>query len=674
VVGMKKIKIIAIEKDAVEKYVSNLKLFFSEYAIIDGISLKEQKIVEKVDADIIVVSNQVIFNYVMDLIPNNSQVVYIDIAFYKINIEVLKAIPKGTRVLVVDYNEYMAISLAALMNEYGINHICFVPFAPDMILKNVSDFDIAITPGLFDIIPKHIKEVIDIGYRKIDISTIASIASNLKINNFLLNKKMIEYSEGLCNKGEGITDFLKNLNKDQVHIDAILESIEDGIIISDKCNNILHCSKHICNLLKSNITDDSSCPIEIHPLCLELLKMGEVENHFMKLNNGQVNVVITKKNLNVYNGTENSIIIIKDAEKIQNLEIGIRKSLAQKGYLTKYTFQDIIYQSDSMRKVVSRAKKIAEIDANTLIYGDTGTGKELIAHALHSSSKRSNNPFLAINCAAISENLLESELFGYEEGSFTGAKKGGKKGLFELAHNGSLFLDEISNISQQLQVKLLRVLQEREIIRIGGVNITPINVRIIIATNEDLEELISKGRFRKDLYYRINNFTINLPSLKDRKDDIPLIAKSIMNEYKTYKTIDDKLMNFLINYNWPGNIRELKNCIEYMVFMGDRILTINDLPPTIKINHNKVSSIKPTGLIELFDYEKDLSEKILEICSYRSIGRRGLHSLLIENGYTISEYKLRQILDYLKDKKIICFGKGRSGIKLIDNDLNNFNN
>nr|WP_312575878.1 sigma 54-interacting transcriptional regulator [Sedimentibacter sp.] len=670
---MKKIKILAIEKEAVEKYVNNLKIFFEEYAFIDGISLKEQKITEKVDADIIVVSNPAIFNYVMDLIPNNSQVVYIDIAFYSRDIKQLRSIPEGTKVLLVDYKEYMAISLAALMNEYGINHIYFVPFAADMNLKNVIDFDIAITPGLFEYVPEHIKEVIDIGYRKIDISTITTIASNLQINNFKLNKKMIKYSEELCDKSKAITGILRNLNEDQIHIDAILESIDDGIIITDKDNNILHCSKHICNLSKSNNFDIPCLSEKMHPICLELIKMDEVENHFIKSNNGQVDIVITKKKLNVHDETDNSIIIIKDAEKIQSIEIGIRKSLASKGYLAKYTFKDMIYQSSTMNKIVARAKKIASIDATTLIYGDTGTGKELMAHALHSNSKRSNNPFLAINCAAISENLLESELFGYEEGSFTGAKKGGKKGLFELAHNGTLFLDEISTISQQLQVKLLRVLQEREIIKTGGVNIIPINVRIIVATNENLEELIDNGTFRKDLYYRINNFTINLPPLKDRREDIPLIIKSIMDYYKSSKKIDAELMDFLVNYKWPGNVRELRNCIEYLIFMGDKILTKNDLPPTINTSDNSnntigISSPESNDLGELFNDEKEIAKKILEVCSYRSIGRRGLQTLLTECGYNISEYKIRKILNYLKDKNIIYFGKGRSGINLVQED------
>lgn len=663
-IKLKKITVIAIEKTAVEKYISNLKFFFEEYAIIDGLSLREKNITEKIDADIIVVSNQVIFSNVRDLIPNNSQVVYIDIAFYRKNIEKLKTIPKETKVLLVDYKKYMAISLAALMNEYGINHINFEPYSPGSSLKNISEFKLAVTPGLSEFVPENITEVIDIGYRKIDTSTITTIASNLNITNFKFYKKMIEYSEELCDKSKVITRILKNLNEGQVHIDAILESIDDGIIITDNNNNILHCNKFICKLFNKKDSDTLSCPSNVYPSCLELLKSEEVENNFIKLNDGKINLVVTKKNINVHNGIENSIIIIKDAEKIQNIEIGIRKSLAKNGYLAKYRFNDIVYNCDAMKKTIERAKKIALLDVTTLIYGETGTGKELVAHAIHNNSVRKDNPFLAINCAAISENLLESELFGYEEGSFTGAKKGGKKGLFELAHNGTIFLDELSSISHQMQVKLLRVLQEREIMRIGGVNLIPINVRIIAATNENLESLIDTGVFRKDFYYRINNFTITIPPLKDRKEDIPFIINSIMNGHNVQNQIDDKLMRYLINYKWPGNIRELKNCIEYLIFMGGYNLTLEDLPPTIQIEDESTAETLSNKLEELSIEEKEIAEKIYEICTYRNIGRRDLTKILVEQGYKISEYKLRMMLNYLKEKDLIYFGKGRCGIKL----------
>ncbi len=664
---MKKIIVIAIEKKAAEKYVENLKYFFQEYARVEGISIKESSITKKVDADVIVISNQTILNYAKDYMPDNSQVVYVDISFYKHDIEQLNGIPKETRVLLVDYKEYMAISLAALINEFGIQHIDFIPYAPGMRIKNMEGVDLAVTPGLHEFVPEGINGVIDIGYRKIDVATINSIAAKLGINNARLNEKMIEYAEDLCHKSHGITGILKNLKEDQIHIDTVLESIDDGVIITDKQNNILHCSKYICKLLSKSGCRDHTCPPNIHPICMKLLKMGKAENQILKLDEGRlhVNVLVTKKVLKLYDRTESAIIIIKDAEKIQKMEIGIRKSLLEKGYAAKFTFDHIVHQGTAMSKVIERAKRIALIDATTLIVGDTGTGKELLAHAIHNSSNRKNNPFVAINCAAISENLLESELFGYEEGSFTGARKGGKKGLFELAHSGTIFLDELGNIPQTMQVKLLRVLQEKEVMRIGGVSLVPVNVRVIAATNENLEELVAKGVFRKDLYYRINNFIISLPSLKTRKDDIPVIIKSIMDEHRCDKQIDDALMDFLVHFEWKGNIRELRNCVEYLVFMGGKRLSLEDLPAYMRQNEDKPVGSGVQVFDELFEAEQVVARKILEICKYRKIGRRGLQKMILEQGYDISEYKLRRLLEYLKARKLIRFGQGREGITLI---------
>ena len=662
---MKTIKVIAIEKRATETYVDNLKIFFDDYANVDGICLREDSINSMVEADVFVVSNPAIFNYIHDLIPNDSNVVYIDIAFYQKDIEKLTTIPKRSNVLLVDYKEYAAISLVALINEYGINHINIVPYAPEISIKNLDEFSIAITPGLFELVPEEIEEIINIGYRKIDISTITSIASILNISSFEFNRKVIEYSEELCNRSKVLSSILKNLNKDQIYIEAILDSIDDGIIIHDQDHNILHCSKYLCKLFKKETQVTSNCPQDVYECCQDLLKMDEVENYFMKLNDDKINTVVTKRVLNTPNKDKNFIIILKDAESIHNIEIGIRKSMVKKGYVAKYNFDDIVYHSKSMKDTMERAKKISTLDVTTLIYGDTGTGKELLAHSIHNNSSRKNYPFLAINCAAISENLLESELFGYEEGSFTGAKKGGKKGLFELAHNGTLFLDELSSISQRMQVKLLRVLQEREIMRIGGTTLIPINVRVIAVTNENLERLIDEGSFRKDLYYRINNFTINIPPLKDRREDIPFIIESIMQSHNSKKQIDANLMNFLMNYKWPGNIRELKNCIEYLIYMGGKKLTIDDLPPTIRLEEFNSFKAKVSGDSILFDEEKIMVNKILEICLVRSIGRERLHTLLIEQGHDISEHKLRKLLNYLKEQKLISYGKGRSGIKVL---------
>jgi transcriptional regulator with PAS, ATPase and Fis domain len=242
------------------------------------------------------------------------------------------------------------------------------------------------------------------------------------------------------------------------------------------------------------------------------------------------------------------------------------------------TFEDTIYQSNKMKKIVDTCKSIAQSSSTVLITGESGTGKEMFARAIHSSSNRSHNTFVAINCGAIPETLIESELFGYESGSFTGANANGKLGKFEIADKGTIFLDEISTMPLYLQSKLLRVIQERQIDKVGGTEPKAVDVRIIAATNENLVDLIAKGKFRKDLFYRLNVIPIRIPPLRERKEDIISLSYYFLNKYnkilnKHIPFIKDSFKIMLTNYEWPGNIRELENTIEYL---------INIAPPTEK--------------------------------------------------------------------------------------------
>ncbi|MEA4900209.1 sigma-54 interaction domain-containing protein [Desulfitobacterium sp.] len=253
---------------------------------------------------------------------------------------------------------------------------------------------------------------------------------------------------------------------------------------------------------------------------------------------------------------------------------------------TRYTFDDIIGESQAINKTKSEAKFVAEGISSILIYGKTGTGKELFAQSIHNASNRRNKPFVALNCGAIPASLIESNLFGYEEGAFTGAKKGGSPGVFEQANGGTIFLDEISEMELNLQTKLLRVLQEREIVRIGGYKPLKVDVRVIASTNKDLNELIAEGKFRQDLYYRLNVVQIKIPELRERQEDIPLLVRYYINKYnrsfgKFIESIGPEAEKVLEDYTWPGNIRELQNCIEHamnMVGRDDTSLLVRHLP------------------------------------------------------------------------------------------------
>lgn len=258
----------------------------------------------------------------------------------------------------------------------------------------------------------------------------------------------------------------------------------------------------------------------------------------------------------------------------------------------KIYLENIIGTSYVINKVKEEALMAAKTSSTVLITGESGTGKELFARAIHNHSNRSQNPFIAVNCAAIPDNLLESELFGYEEGAFTGAKKGGSLGKFELAHKGTIFLDEIGDMSLHLQAKLLRVLQEKEVDKLGSKKNISIDVRIIAATNKDLEKMVIKGTFREDLYYRLNVIPIALPSLRERKNDIHLLINYMIKEYankleKSVTDIDEMTLDYMINYDWPGNIRELQNIIEYSVNRCESdVITLENVPNRIRYIHN----------------------------------------------------------------------------------------
>lgn len=285
----------------------------------------------------------------------------------------------------------------------------------------------------------------------------------------------------------------------------------------------------------------------------------------------------------------------------------------------KYRFDNIIGKSKPMQEVFDLIRRISDGPCNVLITGESGTGKELVAKAIHYNSPRKESPFIPVNCAAIPENLLESELFGHLKGSFTDAKKD-KAGLFEEAEGGTIFLDEISELSTLLQAKLLRVIQEREIRRVGSTKSTKIDVRITAATNLDLDEEVKKKRFREDLYYRLNVIRINVPPLKNRRDDIPLLLDYFTQRLserlkKNIKGIARDTLVFLMEYTWPGNVRELENLIERAIILAKgELITMNDLPSELLRTKGRKASYEITEnhMVSLDEFEKAYILKVLE--------------------------------------------------------------
>ena len=293
--------------------------------------------------------------------------------------------------------------------------------------------------------------------------------------------------------------------------------------------------------------------------------------------------------------------------------------------------EDIIGESKAMIQLKNRIKKIASSSSTVLITGESGTGKEVIARAIHCESDKNTNPFIAINCGAIPDALLESELFGYVRGAFSGADPNGRVGKFELANKGIIFLDEIGDMPLYLQVKILRVLQERKLVRIGSNHLIDLDIRVIAATNKDLKKLIKENKFRKDLYYRLNVIPLKIPPLRERKEDIDLLMKMLIKKYnvlfgKSVYKVDKECRDILMNYPWYGNVRELENAVEFMINMADDsgMVTMNMLPPNIVENKN--SQVYGMGMDEdikpLKDIEKEYILRALDIYGHDTKGKQ----------------------------------------------------
>lgn len=342
------------------------------------------------------------------------------------------------------------------------------------------------------------------------------------------------------------------------------------------------------------------------------------------------------------------------------------KPASGKGRVAKYRFSDICGGSAQIRQTVELARKMARTESSVLITGESGTGKELFAHAIHNSSPRAAAPFVAINCAALPDSLLESELFGYEDGAFTGARKGGKAGLFELASSGSIFLDEIEGMAPGTQLKLLRVIQEREMMRVGGDRVIPIDVRIISASNQDLTAMMEEGRFRSDLFYRVSTLPLDLPPLRRRREDILTLIEEFKSTLRLAFVLTEETKALLLRYSWPGNIRELRNCVEYLGCQNLPVIEPENLPYTIR---RAASAHGPDE-----SGSQRLQDALLYALAEEHCGRKQLQHILTKRGLSVSESQLRRELEQMKARGWITSGTGRGGSRLTDVGLQEYKN
>ncbi len=649
-----------------ESFYEQLSSIFGDNVIIKRYLLTDDNIVLD-DCELVLCSSPAIYEKVRSVTPSKIKVINVRRALNLENLDQIFKIEPGTETLVVSNHDYTARETVELLIEMGIDHLNYRAYYPG---ADQGDARVAITPGGKYLVPTGIEKIIDIGFKLIDVTTIMEILLTLKLplnnTNFLTaryTKKMVELN--------------KYSNQLNMLLEGLLFTSHDGIIAINEDHEVMFINKTAASLLNLTLKDVIGDSIEDLIDSNKLIKLIiDDKNKSNELIEFKKKYFLINKEKIQHDGIFNAkVISIKDITQIQKQEYEIRKKLRRKGFVARYDFSDIIGVSKQIKRTVEIAKKIANNDLTVLIRGESGTGKELFAQAIHNKSGRCNNPFVAVNFAALSDSLIESELFGYEEGAFTGAKRGGKPGLFEQAHTGTIFIDEIGDAPPNLQARLLRVLQEKEVMRVGGNSIIPVNVRVIAATNKDLDQLVLENKFRKDLFYRLKVLYFNVPPLRERVEDIYYLVNYFLKQKDCDKNISKKVYDVFREHNWPGNVRELENIVNYIITVVDsNQVDTKNLPFEFREFHQIDGHLPKPEHERICEYLQETDELnvyllILEILLKaeefnKNIGRNRICKQMKIEGFDYSSEMVRTRINNLAEFGLVRVGKTRQGTSL----------
>ncbi len=657
---MKKIYIISMSEYTGFSIKQQLEIIFEKEFYIECLNLNNYK--EKyLDCDLLIFSGEEVKDICDNILNDNINYIVSKRVIKHDYIDEILSIPRGTDVLLVNDAKSSCEEVIRQLKSQGLNHINYHQYYPG--IKSYKNLEIAITPGEAHLVPDEVSNIIDIKSRHLDVSTLIEILIRLNcmdkygsmVSSYFY-RDMINVSTKYIKKSQESTrlkDLLTNL----------LDNQKNGIIYTNIKNKVVVLNEEALRLLgvKKN-----------HVLSKDIYEtFPSLKEDIININNKEI--LVSKEKIednNIYTG---NMIILNEVKHIHKIDEEVRRREKIRENQAKYTFEDMVGNCSSIVKNIKLAKKVAKTNSTVLIQGETGTGKEVLAQAIHNESERCDYPFIAINFAAIPENLIESELFGYEDGAFTGARKGGKEGLFKKAHKGTIFLDEIGDASLYLQSRLLRVLQEREITPVGSTETIPIDIRVIAATNKELLQEVKLKNFREDLYYRLNVMPMYSIPLRERRTDIKLLLQyylfKITNEENLEEFFTKEAIEILIKYNWPGNIRELVNVVEYVSTIKENKIKIDStyLPKYIIENCDSsdlLAEIKEEELLN--EKEKWVLEKIHK---YEGIGRRTLSLLSKEEGIYLGEGKIRTIMTKLKNQEYIEINKGLKGTKILEKGL-----
>lgn len=650
---MKRITILSIDEDSSQFYKKQLNSIFNDI-IIDYRNLEMTPILPINSTDLILYTDPEIINLLINKIKCNVPQLMMKRTIDKAALKEINKIEPDSKVLVVNINEFMANETMALIYQLGKTDIIMEPYFPGKKLNSKKyDYIIHIAPEKYDFLGDISGKDIITGHRILDISNILDIIYILNIEEKKASQIILNMMSVVPTCWYGVNYSMERKMVSEAQLDYILDDFDSGVLILDKDNDINTINDTFGKLIglkeEDIIYQNFNEVFKSEPEFIKLLNQGNVKEELVSINN--TDCFVTVKDINYKKDNYGKMILVKpyfDLVELFNKSNKIVKS----GYFSKYSFDDIIGNSNVISRTKDIAKKFSQTDEPVLILGDTGTGKELFAGAIHNASKRRNEAFIAINCSTLSKTLLESELFGYEEGAFTGAKKGGKIGLFERASNGTIFLDEIGDLPMELQPRLLRALEEQSIMRVGGDKVIKINTRIIAATNKNILDMVENSQFRRDLLYRLNVFQLDIPPLKERYNDIPLILKNLMDkkDFKRNYTKDFEI--FCEYYPWHGNVRELKNILSYIEVMTSREVGFYSLPDYL---HKR----------EYFDQSKIKYLVLSIVIALNNLnietGRRTLEKVFTDVYFKISEIEIRSILKELEELQFLNINIGRKG-------------
>ena len=585
----------------------------------------------------------------------------------------LQALPAGKKVLFVNLSDKMCREAVTRLNQLGVNQLDFDLYHPGAPEPDMSQYDFVITPQETRYVPAGAREIIDIGQRVCDSSTMIEAALRLGFEELLETPEFEQYQRDVAANTYSFDRVFARGLRLESQFEILMEILDEGIVGVNERGEVFasnHKLEEITGIPGARALQRPAAEVyPFVPFARCLAERAPQPAQVVSANGVNMNVAVAPVlRGGACIGAFATVQRFSDAENRQN---ELRSQLLHKGYRAKYTFDDVVGQSPAIRRCITILKKMSLTQLPVLLIGETGTGKELFAHAVHNASPRADGPFVAINCAAMPENLLESELFGYEEGAFTGARKGGKPGLFEFAHKGTLFLDEVEGMSTALQCKLLRVLQEREIMRVGGNRIVSVDVRIVAATNENLDKMVEEGTFRRDLYYRLNTLPVLIPPLREREGDLLLLIDHFRKGIGASFTLSPELERLLLTHQWRGNIRELRNVVEYFSYTGSPMVGPEELPPTFHY--------LPAGLPEaggagaqpprLADCPQEDERFVLSRLYQadregRSLGRDAILAAAKAAGLPCSQQEVRRILSALDQAGLARVSRGRGGTRL----------